>query len=45
MPPTPQKIRKQRFRFVATAIVCVGIALGLASVFACSWLWQVLIGR
>ncbi len=44
MNPTPQKIPKQRRKLAMTVVFCVGVALAMASVFACSWLWRVLFG-
>ena len=45
MPPFPQKVRKQRRKLALTVVGCITFAVAMASVFACSWLWQVLIGR
>lgn len=42
--PTPQKIRRQRCRFLFTGVVAAGVGLSLAAIFVCSWLWRVLVG-
>ena len=49
MTPTPQKVRRQRFRFAAAAVFfcCLGLsflAIALVSAFG-SFLWTVLVGR